>query len=165
MAEKTGLAKVLDEAVPRGPLVAAEQLALIEDTGLRPADRVAEAKKRGRPAGSPNRRTKEFAAYLLSRYVDPREIMAQTYSRSVADLAAELGCTRLEAFDRQLRAAVELAPYVAGKMPVEVNLNARQGVILAIPGLNMEAGKSFEEAIEGLRVEYKKDEENQGVEK
>ncbi|RIK92892.1 MAG: hypothetical protein DCC73_11480 [Proteobacteria bacterium] len=165
MAEETGVAKILAEAVDRLPLAPAAQLALIEDPTLRPAERLAEVKRRGRPPGAINRKTKDFAAYLLGRYPSPLIGLAEVAARSVADLAAELDCTKLEAFDRQLKALVELAPYLHGKMPVEVNLNSRQGVILAIPGLNMAAGQSFDEAVAALQVEYKKDEENQGLEK
>lgn len=38
------------------------------------------------------------------------------------DLADELGCTKLEAFQTQIRAATELAPYLHGKAPVQVNV-------------------------------------------
>jgi len=74
----------------------------------------------GRPAGAPNKRTTDWARYLLSKYRSPLEMLAETYSRPVADLAGELGCNKLDAYGLQVKAAAELAPYLHGKMPVEI---------------------------------------------
>lgn len=74
----------------------------------------------GRPAGSINKRTAEMRDYILSRYTSPLIALAETYSRPVADLATELGCSKLEAFRLQQASAAELAPFLHGKMPVEV---------------------------------------------
>jgi hypothetical protein len=159
MAEETGVAKVLDEIVPRGPLIPAEQLDMLADEmpGTTAFDRVQAAKGRGRPKGSANRRTRDFAEYLLARYPDPREVMAQTYARPVDELAAELGCTKLEAFQLQQRAAAELAPYLASKMPVAVSVNHR-GIALVIPGMNFDQAATVEEAAAMLEISN----ENQG---
>ncbi|OAN50685.1 hypothetical protein A6A05_11815 [Magnetospirillum moscoviense] len=78
--------------------------------------------KGGRPKGSRNRRTKEMVEYLQHRYRDPLEGAFATFSRSAADLAAELGCTKLEAFDRQAHCMALALPYVHSKMPVAVNV-------------------------------------------
>ena len=66
----------------------------------------------GRPRGSRNRRTQEWVEFILSQYRSPLIVLAETYSRPVAELAAELGCDKLEAFERQQAAAVALAPYL-----------------------------------------------------
>ena len=82
----------------------------------------------GRPPGSRNKRTQEMADYLLSRYRSPLVILCETYSRPVALLAAELGCTRADAFDFQIKCAKEVALYVHQKMPVAIDVDA-DGVI------------------------------------
>ena len=54
--------------------------------------------------------------YLLKRGVNPIALMMQWGLHSPTTLAAELGCSRLEAF-RELRAVwAELGPYFASKL-------------------------------------------------
>jgi AraC-like DNA-binding protein len=77
----------------------------------------------GRPAGSVAKKTAEWQACMLGRYRSPLVVLGEIFSRSVTELAEELGCTRLEAFDRQLKAAVELAPFIHSKMPAAVQLD------------------------------------------
>ena len=86
--------------------------------------------KPGRPAGSLNRRTEDFANYILTNFTSPLIGMAQTYSRPVEELAKDLGCDLLEAHKLQLDCMKALAPYVHQKMPVAV-----QGVGDAMPML------------------------------
>lgn len=111
------------DAVPMQlPLLPAVQVELLP---LDPLDRVAAIRAPrgpGRPAGAVNKRTEGWAKFLLSRYQSPLIGLAETYSRPVADLAMELGCTKLEAFKLQMQAKAELAPYLHGKMPVEISL-------------------------------------------
>lgn len=78
----------------------------------------------GRPAGARNKATLEWRDYLLQRYGSALIGLAEIAARSPADLALELGCKPLEAFDRQLKALIELAPYEHGKMPVEVKISS-----------------------------------------
>ena len=91
-------------------------------------------RKAGRPKGASNKRTAQIRDYLLSRYAHPLEVLAQTYSRPVEALAAELGCSRIEAFKVQVSAAAELAPFIESKMPVAVGIDARGTVQLVING-------------------------------
>lgn len=143
------VAAAVAEAGPLLPLREAEQLDLLRDqTGQ--VDRAAlpsAPRGRGRPAGATNKRTEEVRRYLLSRYAHPLEVLAQIYSRPVDALAAELGCTRVEALAAQVKAAAEVAPYVEGKMPVAVDMAVRGDFTLAIEGLNASAGE-----IEELRL-------------
>lgn len=74
----------------------------------------------GRPKGALNRKTEDWADYLLNRYSSPLVGLAEICSRRVLDLAAELRCKPLEALAIQLRAMAELAPYLHGKKPVEI---------------------------------------------
>lgn len=97
-------------------------------------------RKAGRPKGAVNKRTAVMRDYLLTRYPHPGEALAQAYSRPVEVLAAELGCSKLEAFQAQVRAAAELLPYIESKMPVAVAVDARGAISLVIHGADGAAG-------------------------
>ncbi|WP_428247235.1 hypothetical protein [Ferrovibrio sp.] len=97
------------------------------------ADRTAvlrEPGRRGRPPGATNKSTGAMREFILSRYRHPALVLAETYSRDTGDLAAELGCTRYEAFKLQREAAADLLPYVQGKMPVEVQVTSNVPVLM-----------------------------------
>jgi hypothetical protein len=83
-------------------------------------ERAIDARKRGRPPGAANKSTKDLREYLLRRGVNPLQAMMEWALHTPESLAAELGCTRLEAFDRLAGVWRELAPYFAAKMvPVD----------------------------------------------
>lgn len=90
------------------------------------------ARRPGRPAGSRNRATEFWRNWILSRYPSPLEALARIYSRPLEELRAELRCSRLEAMNLQRQAAEALAPYLHGKMPVQVDLNGKGLVPLII---------------------------------
>ncbi len=150
----SGLASAVEAAVAdqgaRLPLTPAEDLDLFTDleasrrSPVQAArDAIDEARARGRPRGSPNRRTLKWRDYLASRYAHPLEVLAQTITRTPAELAAELGCSTFEAFTLQQRAAAELAPYMESKMPVLAHVALDSGVTLLMPGLNAPLGASL----------------------
>lgn len=152
MAEQTGIAAVL-ENVPadllRPALVEAEQLALLPDD-LTGRERVDLARRGpGRPQGARNKRTADFADFILCQYRSPLVVMAETYSRSVGELSAELGCTKQEAFSMQLQAARELAPYLHQKQPVAVNVDS-SGVIQLVIESAIPAGSVPGETVDGV---------------
>lgn len=133
MAEVTGVAAVVREQVAASeppavavqlPLMPADQLDLIPQDVNRTRALREGPRPPGRPPGARNKSTNDWRDFILARYRSPLVAMAETYSRSVHDLAKELGCTLLEAFRLQQQAASELAPYVHGKMPVEVAIDA-----------------------------------------
>ena len=145
MTDKLGLAGVvadLPASALRLPFADAEQLELIRDEqpGRDAGAAVQAARRGGRAPGVPNKRTAEMRAYLLRRYPHPLEALAQLYSRPVEVLAAELGCTLLEAATLAVKAAAEVAPFVEGKMPIAIDLTARSDLTLIIPGLNAPVG-------------------------
>jgi hypothetical protein len=80
-----------------------------------------EAKRRtgGRPKGALNKTTHRWAAYILSRYPSPLVAMADLYARPLGELAAELGCDRLDAARLQLRAAPEAIAAQADQRSVQ----------------------------------------------
>lgn len=112
----------------------AEQLALlpspvaIEDAAA--GDEQAQRRGPGRPAGSRNRSTNDWVDFIAARYRSPLLFLAETFTRPAAQLAAELGCDRLEAFKLQVTAAKELAPYMHQKQPVAVAISAEGEVTL-----------------------------------
>lgn len=114
------------------PLLSAGDAAEVAVEGYGRLPTLVEAKRIGRPPGAVNRATADWRAYILARYPSPLVALAETYSRPVEVLAAELGCTKAEAMAMQMRAAAELAPYLHGKMPVEVNLNGAGLVSLTL---------------------------------
>lgn len=131
---KDGLKSALDQAVEAfEPDAPAEQVALfpVEALAGLPSGRfdrqaaMQGPRPKGRPPGSVNRATLANRDYILARRRSPLMVLADAISRSVHDLAAELGCSKLEAFDRQISAATALAPYLHGKMPVEVQVSGQ----------------------------------------
>lgn len=103
------------------PLLPAEDVIMLPDDAAGRRQVLLAPRGRGRPSGSRNRSTEAWRAYLLHQYDSPLVGLAEVFSRPVADLATELGCSKLEAFRLQIVAMKELAPYVHGKMPLEVD--------------------------------------------
>ncbi|MFA5580517.1 MAG: hypothetical protein WDA25_01030 [Paracoccaceae bacterium] len=109
----------------RLPLADADALGMALQVQPVRGQAVGPARRVGRPKGSRNRRSEELVRFILKQHSHPLLVLAQTYSRPVHVLAAELGCTPLEAFQLQQRAAVELAPYIESKKPVAVQVDQR----------------------------------------
>lgn len=76
----------------------------------------------GRPPGARNKRTERTITWLLARHRDPREALLAVTDLHPADLAAQLGCTLLEAQQEIRQCAIAVLPYVAQKLPVRVDL-------------------------------------------
>jgi len=91
-----------------------------------------EPRRPGRPPGSRNKRTLDWINYLLSRYASPLEVLAQMTVARVEDLARDLHCTRLEAWQEKRHAAIGLAPFLHQRQPLAVNLTERRVVYLTI---------------------------------
>lgn len=118
----------------------------------------------GRPKGSPNKRTAEFRDYVLRRYGDVLTGLAEVAFSPIDELARELGCTKLEAFDRWLRCREALLPYVHAKMPAEVAVKAETLPTLVIGELHVGTGGAVQLGPEGLRaLSIGPIEENQGL--
>jgi hypothetical protein len=112
------------------PLMEADDLADLRAAGSGRIRALQAPRKAGRPVGSPNRSTEQWRQFLLSKYRSPVEVLCATYSRPITDLQAELACTRLEAFKIQLQAAAEAAPYLHGKMPVELVVSGKRPMFI-----------------------------------
>src|SRR5882672_9041820 len=104
-----GVAKVVADASRAEP---AEQPEL---PGILPLARKVAPEARqgpGRPRGSIARISALVRDRFLARYASPLDGLAEVYSRGVEELARELGCTRLEAFQLQMAAMKEALPYL-----------------------------------------------------
>lgn len=174
MSGETGLAGVVAQAMAEAPPIVADavQLPLI-DVGMVEAERAAgvtigqaveNVRRAGRPKGAMNKRTGALRDYILNQFQHPAVALAQAYSRPVDMLAAELGCTKLEAFTVQVRAAGELLPYIESKMPVAVGIDQRGTIQLVIHGADERPAVVDGGELVGLSAMLWQDEQNQGVE-
>lgn len=116
------------------PTDTAEQLPLlplpaVADPARGPLASPDTAGKAGRPPGARNKRTEEWVEFLSANYRSPLIMLAETVNRPVEVLAKHLGCSKAKAFEIQLAAAKELAPYMHQKLPQAVDLNG-DGVAL-----------------------------------
>jgi hypothetical protein len=157
------LAATFDPATP--PVPAAEQLALLPGGEAEAEAEAARAElveqpARGRPKGSKNRRTEEWARYVTSRYGSPLEALARVMHDGPAALAQELGVSLIEGFDRWLRVTEALLPYVHGKQPTAVTLDGAPPapVLLQVtPDAAMRMAASPEEAMGVLKIALNQD--------
>ncbi|GLI25635.1 hypothetical protein GGQ86_000378 [Xanthobacter flavus] len=69
----------------------------------------------GRPPGSANRLTKDIRKLILAKHCHPLLALAEIYSMDAKELAKHLECKPIDALNTQIRAAAELAPYLAAK--------------------------------------------------
>jgi hypothetical protein len=128
--------------------------------------------KGGRPKGRMNRSTEQWVGYVQSRYRSPLIGLAETWSRSVEDLAKELqlyryGATGLpllgkdgepllnlvEAFKLQQAAMATALPYLHSKMPQAVQVTAKTRGLLVIGDLGSD-GASDDDALTLNIAEY-----------
>lgn len=119
----------------------------------------------GRPAGAVDRKAAEWRAFMLARYRSPLVVLAETYSRDVRLLARELGCTRLEAFQLQLRAAQEAAPYLHSKAPASLQVEgaAVAPIVVGVtPGMAARLGVAAGPVIEVVENQAPGDDEGGG---
>ena len=77
-------------------------------------------------------RTVWTANQLLEAYRDPRQVLLQIASTDTAELAAEIGCTFLEALQERRLCAQAVLPYVAQGLPVQVDMRHSRAIHLNI---------------------------------
>lgn len=83
----------------------------------RDVDRKREA---GRPPGATNISTRELREWLLRRGIHPLQQLFLWAQHTPQSLAAELGCSQLEAYNQLRQSWADLLPYLAPKMaPVD----------------------------------------------
>lgn len=154
---------------PNAPVPGDAQAVQLELLPLKPAGALAAGAENlvpsvrgpGRPAGSKNKNTQEWRDYILGRFTSPLIALGDTFTRGVADLAKELGCTKLEAFKLQIQAAKELAPYVHQKMPIAVDAGEGGLIHLTINHAAATAQMGAAAVPAAIEILQEKDEENQ----
>ncbi len=129
--------------------------------------------KGGRPKGSRNKRTDEWVAFLQGRYRSPLVFLLESYSRTPAELARQLGLYKYhegklvidpvtgepvlatgEAFKVQVDAAIAALPYLHQKLPMAITVEEKaRGLLL----LNLVA----EGAENATVIDFGNDEQNQ----
>ena len=101
---------------------ATEQLELIPtrfEAGSDQHDKLIDAIKRdrrGRPPGAENVATKEMKAFVLRVFGDPLLYRFRWLTHTPETLAKELGCSKLDAWDRLDRLAADLSKLFYGQM-------------------------------------------------
>lgn len=130
------LAEGHDPAKP--PVERGEQLGLLpSEGGEAKGGEVAAASGPGRRPGSKNRRTAEWAAYIDQRYGSPLEALARVMAAGPEALRVQLGCERVEAFDRWVRVTEAVMPYLHQKLPTAVDVQGSAMVPIVV-GLSAE---------------------------
>lgn len=92
----------------------------------------------GRPPGSRNKRTQDWADFILARYRSPLIGLAELVSTPVADLARALGCEKIEAAEFWRKCAAELAGYLHQRQPVAIDMQGAAAGMLTV--INVGAG-------------------------
>lgn len=82
--------------------------------------------------GQPSRFTVYTVTQLLERHRDPRDVLLELASMETEELAKRAGCTYLEAFAERRLCAGTVLPYVASKMPVQVDMRHTKAIHLNI---------------------------------
>lgn len=158
---QTAVADLHDPNQP--PIMPAEQLPLlpISEVGREiAADNGENPRGVGRPKGAKNRSTKEWTEYVLGQYRSPLIVLAETYSRSIADLAVDLGydlktitpAQRKELLQLQLQCARELAPYVHQKQPMAIEAGESGLVTLVIGGMPGQTPVGVNDPLAGMQI-------------
>jgi len=117
---------------------------------------------KGRKPGARNRRSNDFSRWMLQFGPHPGAAMMRILARPAELLAAEMGCKKLEALDRQIRVAAELLPYFEGKKPVEVNLTGGGHMTLIMAGVaGLDGGEPIDHGAAPLEMSFAETVENQ----
>lgn len=130
MGERSAVAAAVRDAVPE--LSEAEQLDMLpvatrisETRQAQAVEAVRQDRRRGRPAGARNLATREMLDFVRAQLGDPVYQRARWAMHTPESLAAVLGCTKLEAFDRLDRIRSELSRlFYAPLAPVDAQGHA-----------------------------------------
>lgn len=122
-----------DDAVDQLGLALAAPEVAVADVLNEPAAAIAVRRGRGRPPGARNRRTSEMVAYVERVLGEPLLVKAiRIVGADVRLLAKGLGCTRIEAAKLQVQVLLGALPYLHQRLPLAVDVQARQAVSLAV---------------------------------
>jgi hypothetical protein len=94
-----------------------------------------EERKRGRPKGAENLSSRQLREMIVRAGGHPLIHLARWATMTPEEMAVRLGCSVVDAFDRQVAIWDKLAPYVAAKLaPTDEKGNAVPGLMIAIGG-------------------------------
>ena len=105
---------------------------------------------RGRPSGSKNKNTEAWTKFFLNNYRSPLEILGETYSMKVGDLATKLNCKKEVAFKFQIAAAQAVAGYIHQKQPIAIDLQGEVLPMLVLADPNLIEFTQQEKEVEEL---------------
>lgn len=89
--------------------------------------------RRGRPPGARNRKTKDFERlYNALGFEDPLLMLGKLISSDPRDVGALAGMEAGDVLALQVRAAGELAPYLHGKKPTEIQITDERLPVLIV---------------------------------
>lgn len=147
----------------KGADTAAEQLGLFSSRSVfgeikEPDGRVHQAVGPGRPRG-PSRVTRDLVKLIESTGRHPILAMAEIVATPIDVIAKTLGCKKIEAAEYHRKVMSDLAPYVAQRLPLAVQVQGANAGMLVINlggavgdgaiGLNLKP-------VEGIQIEGEK---------
>jgi len=105
-----------------------------------------DARGRGRPKGSKNKRSADLAKLIVHKFGDPVEAMASLYAMPFFDLCemvraadpgkdSKRGDIAIKVLNIQLAAAKSVAEYVHSKKPVEAKITSNVDAVIVMPGM------------------------------
>lgn len=161
MAEKTGAAAVVAEALDQAVDQAADQsdgpqVETLDGQGWLLDTPPARPRSPGRPKGARNKSSQQLLAAVQALGADPAMALVRLYSMDTLALAKKLGCEPLEAVREQRQAAVAVLPYVRSRAPAELNINSEAlhlHLDAVAPGLDVTAGLVGAEPDDGVTLE------------
>ena len=171
---KTAVAELHDRNLPIPGADESEQLGLLPELPLDSGfERQGSAgpRGRGRPPGAKNKNTEEWRKFLLATGRSPLEVLQQTFSCSIEQLARALGRDAPVTFDQalelyklQIQAAKELAPYVHQKMPLAIDNGNGGGLIQLVINQGLADAQGIQNAApHAFKILNSPDEQNQLV--
>lgn len=114
----------------------AEQLGLFSGASvfgqLKDGDGNPKALGPGRPRGSTNRTTRDLVKLITAHGKHPLLAMAEIVSTPIDAIAKTLSCSKLEAAEYHRKVMSDLAPYVAQRLPLAVQMQGANAGVLII---------------------------------
>lgn len=156
MAERTGLAAMMDEAGAGDDVLptVADQLSLL---GMAAPE--AAVARVGRPVGTRNLRNQRVAAYLIGKLGDPLEELHRMAMLPVDAIREALAITKAEAFAEKRLCLAAVLPYIHQRQAIAVDVTQRSIVHLSIVDEGADDDASVDLAIIGRVLDVQQDQQ------
>lgn len=99
----------------------------------------------GRPPGATEIDPELWRRWMIDRYGSPLRVWGEAFAMSIPDLAAYLGCTKLEAARFRSECARLAAPFLHREQPKAIDLGASAGTLLVAIAPSLAAAWQAEE--------------------